>query len=775
MNIFKRIPIRVKLILIAVIASVLSLLVAFGGFIFYDLTTFRSKMSADLRTEAEVIGANCSAAMAFKDKGAVEEVLRSLKSRTQLEVAAVYAPDGRVFATYRRPQGFAEVPHRPLADGARFTDHGLAVYRTIRSDKDAVGVLFMQSSMADWYDRRNSFMGVMGWLILLCIAIALVVAWRLQRLISGPILELASTMRAVATEERYDQRVARRTEDEVGELVDGFNSMLAEIEERDRALHLANDELEDRVRHRTAELEREVADRKAAQDLLTKSQQSLADFFENATVGLHWLAPDGVILRANRAELEMLGYESDEYVGRNIAAFHEDEGVIRDILSRLARGETITSYEARMRCKDGRVKDVSIESNVLWESGTFIHTRCFTRDISAQKEAERARLEREKAEQANYAKNEFLSRMSHELRTPMNAIMGFGQILAMDELSEDQRDSVDRLMAAGKHLLKLINEVLDISRIETGNLTISNEPVRVADVIREVMSLVHPLAEQRRVALVSHVPEADEVHAYADHQRLNQVLLNLVSNAIKYNVEFGEVHVELQSSDYGLRCLIWDTGPGIPPDKAAKIFTPFERLGAEQTGVEGTGLGLALSKHLCEAMGCQIGLLPAAKGACFFVDLPLADSPLRALEVREPESDSASPQGEHQPRTVLVVEDNLSNVRLMERIFKPHMDTQLIVSPNGEAAISMARQHSPDVILLDLNLPDISGEEVLRRIKSEPRTQSIPIIIVSADATPSQVGRLKKAGAVEYLTKPVDIAMLMSLVDSLVREVRRSA
>lgn len=761
----KNLSIGTKLTLIAVACTVLALIIASSSLLYFDLTSFKHKKTADLTSQAEVISLNCSAGIAFKDSVAVTEVLKSLRAETQIKVAAVYTPDGVLFANYLRPGVSPQslpshlTPHVPV-----FGPNGLEIVHVIQSEKDSVGYLYIQSSMSDWYSRRNRFVQIILIVMCLCVGISVLLASRLQRIVSSPILSLANTMRSVAREERYDVRVAKRANDEVGQLVDGFNTMLGEIEERERELHLANSELEDRVKSRTTELEREIAERKVAEVELLKSQQSLSDFFENATIGLHWLSEDGTILRANRAELEMLGYQPEEYVGHSIAEFHEDKAVIEDILSRLRAGETLNSYEAAMRCKNGWIKHVAIESNVLVEEGRFIHSRGFTRDLTAQKEAEQAEEAREQAERANKSKSEFLSRMSHELRTPMNAILGFSQLLQLEgTLTEQQNGSVGHILGAGRHLLKLIDEVLDISRIEAGNLAISNESVSVFEVVNQVVSLVQPMAGQKNISiLVNKVEQAPYV--LADRQRLCQVFLNLISNAIKYNVDGGKVSVFVEPQEDKVRISVQDTGPGIPAEKRPMMFIPFERLGAQETSVEGTGLGLALSKQLVEAMGGEIGLLPTVDGACFFVDFPLAVCPMSIVS-EECLAPPADINGITNNFTVLLVEDNLANVKLMEMIMSTRPQCNLLVAMQGTMAIDLAQKHLPELILLDLNLPDINGYEVLCRLRQDPLTAAIPVIVISADANPAQVERLKAAGAWEYLTKPLDVRQLLKMLD----------
>jgi signal transduction histidine kinase/ActR/RegA family two-component response regulator len=385
----------------------------------------------------------------------------------------------------------------------------------------------------------------------------------------------------------------------------------------------------------------------------------------------------------------------------------------------------------------------------------------------ARLEAERARAEAERArrqaEEASRAKSEFLSRMSHELRTPLNAVLGFSQLLGMDELDERQREAVEQINKGGRHLLDLINEVLDIARIEAGRLSLSMEPVDLPAVVDEALALVQPLAVQREIRVEL---GAIEGTVLADRQRLKQILLNLLSNAVKYDRLGGTVRIEVARSGGRHRISVSDTGPGIDPAKVARLFTPFDRLGAEATDVEGTGVGLALSRRLAEAMAGTMGMEPAAgRGSVFWLELKAA-SPAERPQASTVDVEAAA-QGRALGRgTVLYVEDNPANIRLVERILERQAGVQLMTSMQGGLAVELARQHRPDLILLDLNLPDVSGPAVLEQLQADPSTATIPVVIISADATPGQVQRLLGAGARDYLTKPIDVARLMDLLES---------
>jgi signal transduction histidine kinase/CheY-like chemotaxis protein len=396
-----------------------------------------------------------------------------------------------------------------------------------------------------------------------------------------------------------------------------------------------------------------------------------------------------------------------------------------------------------------------------------LETRVQQRTCELEQNAEALKLARVEAERANLAKSEFLSRMSHELRTPLNAILGFAQVLEMEGVRAEQADNVRQILRGGQHLLELINEVLDISRIETGRLSLSPEPVAPHDVVDRAVALVQPLAAEREITVtVQPIPDRSPA-LLADRHRLNQILLNLLSNAVKYNRRSGTVTVAFErGSANRSRIAVTDTGAGIPAAKLRLLFQPFERLEAAETSVEGTGLGLALSRALAHAMGGTIGVDSVVdRGSTFWVELPEADHQTDARPV--PVAGPALPGNHGRGGVILYIEDNLSNARLMERVLRQRPRIELVHASHGEAGVAMVRERRPDIILLDMHLPDMSGEDVVRRLWEDPVSRRVPIVVVTADVTPGLIRRVQGLGVTATLTKPLDLGRVLELVDGL--------
>jgi len=380
-------------------------------------------------------------------------------------------------------------------------------------------------------------------------------------------------------------------------------------------------------------------------------------------------------------------------------------------------------------------------------------------------------LARKQAEHANREKSIFLSNMSHELRTPLNAILGFAQILTSDTLPStlpEKKEYATYIFRAGTHLLTLINEILDLAKVESGTMSLSIEPVSLAEIFQECQTMIEPLAKKRGIQIA--FPENADKYVFADRTRLKQVLINLLSNAVKYNREQGRVTVDCRLTDAGrVRIAVQDTGAGLSSAQLAALFQPFNRLGRENTEEEGTGIGLALTKRLVEAMQAEIGVASEIDvGSTFWIEL-------RAHAPLAPKLDDIASKSAPKPaslkiplsrKTLLYVEDNPMNLKLVTELLRSRADLELVSATDGYFGVELARLHLPHVILMDINLPGMDGIETRRILRDDPRTAHIPVIAVTANAMASDVKRAMSAGFFRYITKPIDIATFTEAIDS---------
>jgi PAS domain S-box-containing protein len=523
---------------------------------------------------------------------------------------------------------------------------------------------------------------------------------------------------------------------------------------------------------------RDITERKEAEDALRRSESHFRRLIDNAQDNIVIVDQAGIMTYQSPSSIRMTGYPPEELVGKSAFAFiHPDdaEATAAELNRAFANPGYTGHAEYRFLHKDGSWHWHEAFGQTLSPDGADEGLVANVRDTTERRLAEEAlRRATAEAEAANRAKSEFLSRMSHELRTPMNSILGFAQLLERARgLAPEQQRGVQHILTAGRHLLRLINEVLDIARIESGRQQLSLEPVRLEAVLQEALSLARPLAAQAGIELDgAEVPE-DALFVRADRQRLVQVLLNLLSNAIKYNRPGGEVRLGWETTAAGeggdprVRLRVRDTGVGIAPEMRDQLFVPFARLGAEYSDVEGTGLGLALSRRLVEAMGGDLVLEQSGEeGSCFAVDLRLSRDPVEGLALRP----ASAPSPARPPLaevTLLYVEDNLANLSLVETILASRPGWKTIPALQGRLGAELACEHVPDLVLLDLHLPDVQGDEVLRRLRADKRTAGIPVVMISADATPRTIERLRAQGADAYLTKPLDVDEFLSTIDRL--------
>lgn len=518
---------------------------------------------------------------------------------------------------------------------------------------------------------------------------------------------------------------------------------------------------------------RDVSEQRALEAVSRESENRLRQLAESVDIVflLLQLDPPKYLYVSPNAE-RILGLSvADEFASTGgPGSIHPDdlEPLRRDFHTPSRAGRPATA-EHRVVSSDGTVKWFrTVASPVPIPGGPPQRTVITTMEITDQViAAEAVRAAENGARSANDAKNQFLSRMSHELRTPLNAILGFGQLLQRHLAGTDQAEAVGHILKGGRHLLHLINDVLDIARIEAGEMALSLEPVPVANVVDDTVRLMAPLASDGQVTL--HVAGGPAgAHVEADRQRLRQILLNLSSNAIKYNHPGGSMWVSWEYLDGQVAISVRDDGQGISTEFQSRLFTPFDRLGAEGSGVDGTGIGLSLTRSLAEVMGGSVTVESVpGRGSTFTVVLPVG-SPVGHGTAPETAA-RTEPQTLSPPTlaTVLYIEDNEPNVRVIEHVVRLRPGWQMIHSALGRLGIELAQAHRPDLVLLDLHLPDLSGRDVLLALKSHPATAATPVAILSADATSGLPRQLRDAGADHFLTKPLDIDDVLELLDDV--------
>src|SRR5438270_8194673 len=506
-----------------------------------------------------------------------------------------------------------------------------------------------------------------------------------------------------------------------------------------------------------------ITERKRAEEALRTAEQKYRAIFENAIEGIFQTTPDGKYISVNPAMARMYGYSSPEELINSVADIgrkvYVDPERRSEFKCQIEKQGSVELFEYEAFRKDGsKIWLCENARAVRDENGGIIYYEGTVEDITEQKRVT-------EVERASRAKSEFLSRMSHELRTPLNAILGFGQLLERQKPTAVQKSRISHILNAGRHLLNLINEILDIARVESGRFQLSLEPVLVEHAVDEVIDLIRPLAAERKIEITRTPLFESSPSVLADRQRLKQVLLNLLSNAVKYNRPAGRIIVDLvPQPQERFRISVIDEGPGIPPDKRVRLFSPFDRLGVENSDTQGTGLGLALSKRLTEAMGGTIGEGGPAMGACFWIEFQIVKNVREKLDSDRTGSMSlANLSGDE--KTLLYIEDNLSNLSLIENLLEECAPIKLISAMQGQLGIELAARHQPDLILLDVHLPDINGAEVLARLKGKARTREIPVVVLSADATKSQINHLMSLGAEDYLTKPLDLDCFVKVIE----------
>jgi PAS domain S-box-containing protein len=500
--------------------------------------------------------------------------------------------------------------------------------------------------------------------------------------------------------------------------------------------------------------------------------------------------PAGIITDVNKQMEALTGCTRDELIGAPFKNYFTDPGRAEAGIMQVLREKKITNYELTACARDGKTTVVSYNATTFYDrdrklEGVFAAARDVTERKCLDQALEEQNVElkraRAAAEKANLAKSDFLSSMSHELRSPLNAILGFAQLINSDSPppTPAQTENIDQILHAGWYLLELINEILDLAQIESGRLALSQEPTSLTEVMFECRAMIEPQGQKRGIGMT--FPQSDlPCFVEADRTRLKQVLINLLSNAIKYNQANGTVVVDVdrvKGFPERVRVSVKDSGAGLPPDMLMQLFQPFNRLGQERSAEEGTGIGLVMSKRLVELMGGEIGVESTVGfGSVFWFELNSASAPQLAADRAGPAAHPQEPVPHGAPqRTLLYVEDNPANLKLIEQLIARRPDMLLLTARDGDLGIQLARTHQPEVILMDINLPGISGIEALKILREDPATAHIPIVALSANAMPRDIEKGLHAGFFGYLTKPIKVNEFMHTLDIALEFAREEA
>jgi PAS domain S-box-containing protein len=550
-----------------------------------------------------------------------------------------------------------------------------------------------------------------------------------------PILDLEKAAEKIAQND-FDVEISHQSSDEVGKLSSAFLNMSQRIEKN------------------VGELKTLLA--------------SIVESSDDAIIGK---GLDDRIISWNKGAERLLGYSHDEAVGSHINLIMPEEkrNDLLRVNSQINSGQPVGHFETQRLAKNNELIEVSLNvSPIKNHNGEVIGGSAIVRDIRALKQTQKELIEaKEIAEKASFAKSEFLSRMSHELRTPMNAILGFGQLLRLEIKNKNQKielTEVDYILNAGKHLLELINEVLDLSRIETGALKVTLESVDLAKIIEETIGLIKPIADENSITIINNCHNQKNIYVMADGIRLKQIILNLLSNAIKYNRVNGTVTISYEIKDEKLKLKISDTGIGISEENYEDLFKPFERLGAEKGEVQGVGIGLSICKKLVELLNGLIYFESEfGKGSTFIIELGLGKPVLN--DVKGSELDDMNVRHATENKTILYIEDDPVNLKLVQYILRKYKSFDLIAAPNAQLGIEIAKAQKPHLVLLDIHLPGMDGFTAFNKLKAMKETESIPVIAVTSDAMEADKEKALKMGFFHHLSKPLDIQEFIKTID----------
>jgi len=731
-----------------------ALVVAAGLFTWYDRATFLREKTQDLIASAKMIGSNSAAALTFHDTRLAREVLNALQAKQHVVNACIYDSDGTVFAKYSSSPTHVDFPSPPPTvreGGTTIVARHMVLFQDIVLHGDSIGTIYIEADLEDLNDRLFRFVMIDFIVLLGSLTVVFVLSHRLQRVISGPIRELAETAATFSAHENYSLRATKRSNDEIGVLVDQFNGMLDRLQQRDVSLQQARDGFEKSVAERTSYLNALI---------------------ENSPLGILVLDSERLVKLCNPAFETLFQYTRQEVVGKAIDGLIAEGDLLsesREISRRTPHGEVI-NIMTRCQRKDRSIVDVELHIVRLMVNRKVEGTLYIYQDISVRKRAEEdLQRAKEAAETSSRAKSEFLANMSHEIRTPMNGIIGMTALALDTKLSQEQREFLGMVKSSADSLLSLLNDILDFSKIEVGKLDFETIDFRLRDSLDDTIKALGLHAHQKGLELACHVLPDVPDGLQGDPTRIRQVVVNLLGNAIKFTAE-GEVVLQVEIQDESedevvLHFAVRDTGIGIPLEKQQLIFEAFTQTDSSTTRkYGGTGLGLAISSRLVNRMGGKIWVESEPdRGSTFHFTT--------RFQLQKISSRKYAPLGAEAllGLPVLVVDDSATNGRILrEMLLAWQMNPQL--TENGPEALTILERANTEgtpfsLILLDARMPGMDGFSVAERIKQDARLAKSVVIMLTSGGFRGDAARCRELGIQGYLTKPIKRSDLLEAIN----------
>jgi two-component system sensor histidine kinase/response regulator len=775
----RKLSLRRKLTLVIMINTFVALCAASIAFAEYGVYRFKELRLEDLNALANILGTNSTAPLAFKDPNSARDILQALAAKPHILSAAIYDRDDKPFAVYHHGEPSVSYSAPPVeSESSRFTSNRVLIFQAIIFQGEKVGTVFLEG---DTVEYKQLLAGYLLFFALIVAAVsmgAFAMAGRLQRPISNPILELAWTTKMVTSTRDYSIRASKQSEDEVGILIDGFNEMLGQIQNRDGELRHAREDLERRVDERTLELEQEVADRQRTQEALHESEGRIRLLLDSTAEAIFGIDREGKCTFCNPATLRLLGYEKgDALLGKfvhDVMHHSRADGTPYPVQecpiveSRRTGAGIHLDNEVFWRA-DGTSFPVEFWAYPIRKEGEIVGAVVTFLDITERKRVEAALREaKDAAEAGSRAKSEFLANMSHEIRTPMNGIIGMTELALDTTLTAEQRDYLNLVKSSADSLLHVINDILDFSKIEAGKLELEKTEFAIRDLLEDTLKTLALRADKKALEMLARVSPKVPRTLIGDPTRLRQLIVNLAGNAIKFTEE-GNIIVDteleaLEGDEVLLHISVSDTGMGIPIEKQQMIFESFAQVdGSTTRRFGGTGLGLTISRQLVELMGGRIWVdSEIRKGSTFHFTCNFQQGTSTA-------PDQERIAGRTLPGlNVLIVDNNAMNREILsEMLTNWHMNpTQADCGAHALELLEIAQNagRAFPIVLLDALMPKIDGFQVMERIRSNPGLAGAVVMMLSADRHMMDAARCHELGVRRCLTKPIGQSELLDAI-----------